>query len=325
MDESVFSVRPFVDSDFDSYAEVRRAARPNYPVSAETLRHYDESVPPKLVHDRYVAELRRTGQVVAIGGLDEDPTHAHVGKYWTFVFVRPEFQGRGIGSRLFEILLGDARRQNGVCLWTSVQSGEAAGLAFSARRGFIESSRDWQSVLEVESVDTSRLPSLLLNLKDRGIEVTTLDQEGVDDPDVVRRLYRLDVTTSPDVPRVEPYVPWTLEQFRRAELEGPQVLPEAWFIAKAKGDYVALSSAQREAADPELLQQDYTCTLKEYRRQGLALTLKLALVEFARQNHFRRIRTNNGSLNAPMWTLNEQLGFRRVSTTLQLEKSLRGI
>ena len=100
------------------------------------------------------------------------------------------------------------------------------------------------------------------------------------------------------------------------------VLPEAWFIAKIGAEYVADSWAQREAADPELLQQDFTCTLKEYRRRGLALTLKLSLIEYARRNGFRRIRTNNNSLNVPMWKLNEQLGFRKVSTTLQLEKSL---
>ena len=320
MDESMFSVRSFTDSDFESYAEVRRVARPNYPVSAETLRHWDEAVEANLVHDRYVAELRQTGQVVAVGGLGEDPAYRR--KYWTFVFVRPEYQRRGIATKLYDLLLHDARRQSGVCLRTSVQTGEAAGLAFSTHRGFIERARDWQSTLDIEAADTSRLPSLLRGLKDRGIEVTTLAQEGVKDPDVVRRLHRLELATSPDVPRMDPYVPWTLDQFRQAELEGPTVLPEAWFIAKIGAEYVADSWAQREAADPELLQQDFTCTLKEYRRRGLALTLKLSLIEYARRNGFRRIRTNNNSLNVPMWKLNEQLGFRKVSTTLQLEKSL---
>jgi len=322
MDESLFSIRSFTDSDFESYSEVRRAARPNYPVSAETLRHHDESLGANLVHDRYVAELRRTGQVVAIGGLGEDPTQAHAGKYWTFVFVRPEFQGQGIGSRLYEILLQDARRQNGVCLRASVQTEELAGLAFSAHRGFAERRRDWQSVLDVDAADISRLPALLRGLRHGGIEVTTLAQEGVTDPTVLQRLYRLDVETGSDVPRLDPYNPWTFDQFRRAELEGPQVLPEAWLIAKAGGEYVALSFAEREASDPELLQQQYTCTRKEYRRRGLALTLKLGVIDFARRHGFRRIRTNNDSTNAPMWKLNEELGFRRISTTIQLEKPL---
>ncbi|MGA7862016.1 MAG: GNAT family N-acetyltransferase [Thermoplasmata archaeon] len=322
MDESQFSIRSFTDSDFESYAELRRAARPNYPISAATLRQYDESFEANVVHDRFVAELRRTGQVVAIAGLQEDPTQAHAGKYWTFVFVRPEFQGQGIGSRLYDIVLQDARRHNGVCLRTSVQTGEAAGLAFSAHRGFTERTRDWQSVLDVQTADTHRLPSLLRGLKDGGIEVTTLAQEGVSDPRVVQRLYRLEVATSPDVPRMDPYIPWTLDQFRQAELVGPNVLPDGWFIAKAGDEYVAMSWAAREAADPDMLQQEYTCTLKEYRRRGVALTLKLGVIEYARRHGFRRIRTNNDSMNAPMWKLNEQLGFRRVSTTIQLEKLL---
>ena len=320
MDDSLFLVRSFKDSDYEAFAEVRRAARPNYPVSAETLRHWDDAIEANLVHERHVAELRQTGQVVAVGGLMEDPASRR--KYWTFIFVRPEYQRRGIGTQLYDVLLEDARRQNGISLRTSVQTGEMAGLAFSAQRGFTERMRDWQSVLEVEDADTSRLPSLLRELKDRGIEVSTLAEEGVTDPDVVRRLYQVELATSPDAPQMDPYVPWTLERFRRAELEGPTVLPEAWFIAKTGSEYVAVSWAIREAADPHMLQQDFTGTVREYRRQGLALTLKLCVTEYARRHGFRRIRTNNNSLNLPMWALNERLGFRILSTTLQMEKPL---
>jgi mycothiol synthase len=320
MDESMFSVRRFTDSDWESFAEVRRAARPNYPVSAETLRNWHEGVEANAVQDRYVAEVRQSGQVVAVGGLGEDPAYRR--KYWIFEFVRPEYQHQGIGAKLYDLLLDDAHRQKGLCLRSSVQTEESAGLAFSDHRGFAERSRDWQSILDVEKVDTSRLPSLLQVLKDGGIEVTTLAQEGVNNPDVWKRLYGLDVATGPDVPRLDPYVPWTLDQFKQAEVGTPIALPEAWFIAKFGAEYVADSWAQREPADPELLQQDFTCTLKEYRRRGVALTLKLSLVDYARRNGFRRIRTNNDSLNVPMWQLNEQLGFRKITTTLQLEKPL---
>jgi mycothiol synthase len=320
MDESAFSVRHFTDSDWEAFSKVRRAARPNYPVSAETLRHWHEVVDPNLVQDRYVAEDRQTNRVVAVGGLGEYPPYP--GKYWIFEFVLPEYQRRGIGTKLYDLLLNDARRHKGACLRTSVQTEESAGQAFASHRGFIERARDWQSVLEVETVDTSRLPSLLQALRGDGIDVTTLSNEGADDPDVWRRLYELDVATGPDVPRIDPYVPWTLDQFQQAELRAPTLLPESWFIAKVGGQYVADSWAHREAADPELLDQDYTGTRKEYRRRGIALTLKLCLIDYARRNGFRRIRTNNNSLNTPMWKLNEQLGFRKLSTTVQLERSL---
>ena len=320
MDESRFLVRPFTDTDFESYAEIRTAARPNYPVSSETLRHWDEPIEENTVHDRYVVALRQTEQVVAIGGLGEDPAYRR--KYWMFLFVRPEYQRLGIGTKLFDLLLQDARRQNGECLRTSVQTGEAAGLAFSARHGFNERARDWQSILDVKTADTSQLPSLIRGLKDNGIEITTLADEGPADPQVVRRLYQLELATSPDVPRMDSYVAWTLEQFRRMELEGPLFLPESWFIARVGDEYVADSWAQREAADSKLLQQDFTCTRKEYRRRGLARTLKISLIDYAKRHGFERIRTNNNSLNAPMWQLNEQLGFHRFSTTLQLEKIL---
>lgn len=257
---------------------------------------------------------------MAVGGLGEDPTVRR--KFWIFLFVRPEFQGVGIGTALFDLLLQDARRQLGECLRASVQAEEGTGLAFSAHRGFKEKSRDWQSILDVRTAATSQLPSLVRSVKGHGIEITTLAREGANDPEVGKRLCQLDLATSPDAPRMDPYVPWTYEQFKRAELEGTQFLPESWFIAKVGDDYVGHRWAQREAADPKLLQRDFTGTRKEHRRRGLARTLKLCLTDYAQRNGFERIRTNNSSLNAPMWQLNVQLGFRRVSTTLQLETPL---
>lgn len=320
MDASRFRLRPFTDSDFGSYAEVRTAARPNYPISVETLRHWDAAIGTPAVKDRYVVELCSNGEVVGVGGLGEDPAHPR--KYWIHLFVRPVYQRLGIGGALFETVLDAARRRTGECLRTSVQTGEAAGLDFSSRRGFTERARDWQSVLEVRTVDTGSLPERRRRLKEAGIEITTLAQEGAGDPEVLRRVHALDQATAPDAPQMDPYVPWTLEQFREGEMEGALFLPEAWFLAKVGDEYVAGSWARREPADPGLLQQDWTGTRPEYRRHGLARTLKLGLIEYAQRNGFARIRTNNSSLNAPMWQLNEQLGFRRISTTLQLERPL---
>jgi GNAT superfamily N-acetyltransferase len=271
---------------------------------------------------RYTVELRQTGRVVAVGGLDEATNGAPRGNYWMFGFVRPEFQRQGIGSQLYVRLLEDAGRLNGLSLRASVRGQDTSGLAFLAKRGFTERRRSWQSVLDLESADTSRLPSLLETLNAVGIVITTAHREGVENPQVVQELNRLDNETSHDVPRLGAYVDRTVEEFRRGELENPRLLADAWFIAKVGNRYVAMSNGERETADPDTLLQAYTCTLREYRRRGLALALKLCVIDYGRRHHFRRIRTFNDSLNTSMWKLNERLGFRQESIWIQTEKTL---
>ncbi|MCI4351995.1 MAG: GNAT family N-acetyltransferase [Thermoplasmata archaeon] len=307
--------------DYESFATILKQVRPDYPVSAETLRHEEEAFGPGPFHQRYVVEVRTTGQVVAIGGLEQDPA-AERGKFWVFALVLPGFQGRGIGGGLYETLLASAREHDGVSLWSAVLEDELAGQAFLLRRGFVERRRNWTSVLDLEAAATDRLLSLSPDLAAAGIEISTLAREGVTDAEVAEQLYRLDCETSVDVPRMYPYVPIPLAAFRRFYMEGPNALPEAWFIAKHRGRYVAMSFAQREAAAPDTLEQAYTCTQRDYRRRGLALALKLRVIEYGKRNRYRWIRTHNDSLNAPMWALNERLGFHRVSTIIQTEKGL---
>jgi mycothiol synthase len=324
MDESQFSIRPFSDSDFDIYAEIYHAVRPEVPISSESLRHFDESYLADLVHDRYVAEDRGTGTAVAIAGLFDDPFLHRMGKFWTFIFVRPEFQGRGVGTRLYELLLDNASRRNGVCLRTSVLGDEARGLSFSAHRGFVERQRLWHSVLDVDAVDLSQLPTAVRKWNDAGVEFTTLEKEGATDPHVLKQVFGLVTVGFADVPRMDPYEPWTQDRWEKSDMDGPKFVPDAWFLAKSAGAYIALSYAEKEPGSPGVLLQELTATRPEYRRRGLAFTLKLHVIEYARRHQFHQIRTTNDSSNEPMWKLNERIGFRRTSTTIQMERRLSG-
>ena len=121
------------------------------------------------------------------------------------------------------------------------------------------------------------------------------------------------------MPRVGPYSPIPFDEFQRVFLGSPNALPDAWFLAKEGDRYVGISSAAREPAQPDVLQQHYTATRPEYRRKKIALTLKLLLVDFAKRNGYARIETSNDSLNAPMWTLNQELGFRKMREVIILE------
>ena len=98
MDESLFSARPFSDSDYESWVAVGRAVRPDDPVSAETLRYREESLGSDFERRRYVVEFRTTGSGHRRGSGGESPFNAERGKLWEFILVHPDFQGPGDGS-----------------------------------------------------------------------------------------------------------------------------------------------------------------------------------------------------------------------------------
>jgi predicted GNAT superfamily acetyltransferase len=61
---------------------------------------------------------------------------------------------------------------------------------------------------------------------------------------------------------------------------------------------------------------------REYRGRGIAMTLKLGVIDFARRNGYNMIKTWNHSDNAPMLAVNARLGFKREVGWLSMEKNL---
>jgi len=238
---------------------------------------------------------------------------------WVAVDVRPECRRVGIGSAVYEGLIAEAERRSLRGVRVTVRAESPEGLAFVAKRNFVERRRVWRSRLELTSADTSAMRSLLQELSDGGIRFTTLAEEGADDPRVLARVHQLNVDAGGDTPVLGPHTAIAFDDFRRFFLEGPAALPEAWFLATHGGEYVGISFAARDPARPDSLQQHFTGVRREYRRRKIALALKLLLIDFAQRHGFAHIDTSNDSMNTPMWTLNQGLGFHKSHERIQLE------
>jgi GNAT superfamily N-acetyltransferase len=59
---------------------------------------------------------------------------------------------------------------------------------------------------------------------------------------------------------------------------------------------------------------------RAHRGRGLAVALKWRVIALARERGILELHTNNDSLNAAMLEVNRQLGYRRVSGVVQLER-----
>jgi GNAT superfamily N-acetyltransferase len=322
MDAARYSLRGIEETDYEAWASLGARIYPDHPISADVLRRLVEGT--DVLGDplpRLAVEERSSGELVAVGGLERNPYQWEPTRPWIFGDVHPEHRNRGIGSRLYEVVVDAARHRGATGLRATAREDDAAGLGFLVRRGFVERRRSWRSVLEVGSSDTSHLPALRAALSTQGIELTTLDREGASDVSVLRAVHELGVEAGRDMPRVGRYTPISFDEFQRFEVGGSSYLPEAWILAKRGERYVGLTSAYREAAQPDVLQQAFTGTLPEYRRRKIAEALKLSLHDYARSHGYARIITSNDSMNEAMWSLNRRLGFRKTGVRIHMELS----
>jgi mycothiol synthase len=322
MDETRLELREFRDTDFEGVATVLNAGFPDNRISAEYLRHIYESFSKSSQAYDLVVVDRSSQQIVGAGSLFrivfmDDPDFQ-----WIACDVMPDRRRQGIGSRLYIALHAEAKRRGLRGLRVTVREDARESLAFVARRGFVERRRVWRSSLELATADTSALPSLVRELSAGGITFTTLAEEGPQDESVLHGLHELMVVSGRDIPVLGTHTPVPFDEFRQFFAAGPTAIPRAWFLAKDGPAYVGMSFGSSDTAQPRVLQQHFTGIRPEYRRRGIALALKLQLIEFAKRGGFERITTANDSMNQPMWTINQRLGFRKSQDRIQLEAAI---
>ena len=323
MDEHRLHVRPYRETDAAALAALCTAVHPEHPVSVASIAQWtqvDQRDGRRM--PRWLVEERETGEIVATGGLLRNPFADAPDRPDLYVEVLPTRRRRGIGAHLFDHVLAAARAEGARGLRAAFRTEPPGGLEFALARGFREVRRSWISQLEPATVDTSERPALVARLARDGIGLTTLEEEGPEDASVRHRLHDLDVVAGADVPRAGSFTPISFEDFQRLQLTGPGFLPAAWALAKVGDRYVGMSTALREVADPATLYQGFTGTRPEYRGRGVARALKLAVIEYARREGYRRIETTNDSTNERMWGLNRALGFRKISERVYTERDL---
>ena len=93
-------------------------------------------------------------------------------------------------------------------------------------------------------------------------------------------------------------------------------------IAKDGSKHIGLSTVWRIDREPRGLVQGNTGVRREYRGRGIAVALKLKVIDFARRNGYEKMKTWNASNNAPMLAVNTKLGFKREVGWITLEKDL---
>jgi predicted GNAT superfamily acetyltransferase len=112
----------------------------------------------------------------------------------------------------------------------------------------------------------------------------------------------------------------TYEQYRQRNFDAPDADPSGILIAKYQGRYAGLTSVRFRKDG--MAHTMMTGVRREYRRQGVALALKLLSFRLMKERGYLRTLTNNDTANPPILHLNEQLGYIKRPGDLQWEKQL---
>ena len=324
MDASRYRIREYRAEDLASITRLQNRVDPKNAHSVQEQEQFEKAFHrPDLLDLRWVVEDTRNGELVGAAYLEQHPFNFHPGKAWTDVEVDPSHRRCGLGTALARRLEEEARTHGIGTLWTSVEQGDPVSVRFFEAYGFRVIRSVWLSWLDLPTARLDAFPQRGPQLAAEGIRFTSLAEEGPANADVRRRYYDLYRITGLDVPSMDEPTEMPYDQFVRFELERDAVLPEGTFLA-AHGDlYVGVTTLERMGEDPQGVTVGYTGVRREYRGRGIAAELKLRAIRFARDRGYRRMRTGNDSLNRPIWSINDRLGFRPRQTWLNGERALQ--
>jgi GNAT superfamily N-acetyltransferase len=153
-----------------------------------------------------------------------------------------------------------------------------------------------------------------------GICITTLAELGPDNEEILRRLHRLDIETTRDVPMSDEFTDMPYEEWTKQLLDAPALTPESVWIALDGERQVGLAYLARrgERAGSNW----FTGVDREYRGKGIARSLKLRTVEWARENGMDWIYTGNEMSNAPMLAINIEMGYEPLPASIEMVKEI---
>ncbi len=314
-------IRTFTPNDYEQVVSVYNAALPDYPTTVKEMQGEDKHVAPHCKFARWVAELN--GKIVGAAQYEQRADHYHPQKFWIDGYVHPQFERQGIGTALYETVMQALQSFDPILVYCGVEENRTRSVRFLLKRSVQESSRHWISRLSLEKFDLRPYTKTEEKLRAQGIEIKSFPELS-NDPDRNRKLFDLWWAIKQDIPAAGGAVstPITFEHYVETRLTGPNFMPDGYFVATHNGEYVG-TSAFWGADERKIIRNGITGVKREYRRRGIALALKIRGIEYAKQQGYEKIETQNNSINRPMLSINEALGFEKQPAIIVYKKVFR--
>jgi GNAT superfamily N-acetyltransferase len=326
-------IRPFdfnSDQDYQSMIDIYNANWPDQPASAS----YEKRTDSLRVAEHYFRRLLvvldvstpEPGRVVAFADYGHMPWSFHPCKYYCNVQVHPEFQNQGIGTTLYNQIVGDLTHRDPESLESATREDKTIARGFLERRGFTVASRTPNSELDPALFDPAEFVDVVERVRSEGIAIRNFADLDATYPDHLRRLYDLELETMQDVPWHNDFTAMPFEQYVKSYQDNPDLLPRGYLVALDGDRYVGLTQLWGSDASDAIIYTGFTAVARAYRRQGIATALKALAIGYAKilttsEGRPPVIRTSNEETN-PMFQLNLRLGFREQPAWLIYRKPL---
>ena len=163
--------------------------------------------------------------------------------------------------------------------------------------------------LDVDGFDETPFLKTLERCKASGIAFNSIAQLGDTEPHR-RKLYELNKLCSKDIPARGEF--FTYDEFCRRRF-GQSYTPEGVIIARSQDTWVGLSATSIHG-DRGFAFNEMTGVIRDYRRQGLALALKLLGIRHIRSLGLKWIYTIHDVENESAIQMNKRLGYKDAET-----------
>lgn len=280
-------VRAESEADLTGYIAVRAAAdRDRPPPRIENLRR-------NLEREGDLAYLvaRLEGEAVGSGFVDPWPSDYADAQLIVVLGAR----GLGVGSAMLAHIGAHARAAGKDELQGTVRESDRESLAFFERRGYRIVGSERAVALDLTAAAAAPSPP-------PGVRIVTR----LERPDLGEELFPIAAEAWEDIPGSEGTL--NFEFWRATEIDRPTRDPSLFFIALVGDEPIGFASIGNPGGRDAYL--GVTAVQRVWRRRGVATALKQAQIAAAKRMGLRRLVTESEERNAPIRTLNENLGYR---------------
>ena len=314
MSKIATAIRPFEAGDYKDVTAINNALWPEFPTTAEEIAHRDQKRDEDMKDPDKPIQWKRfvwaeDGRVLASAAYEQSPWIYHPRKFEFWIMVHPEAFRRGIGSALYEHLMAELEPFDPVKLstWTCPEKTPQTP-AFLEARGWKPGMKVWDSKLDLETWDPEPFAAALTRAEEQGIRLVSLAELRDSDPDWQRKTYEMEREIWKDIPLPDKQTDPGFEWYKRHLFESPNLYPEAWFMTLDGERPVGLSCLWKQKSGNHLA-NGLTGTLREYRKRGLAMAMKVKVLSFAKAQGHPWVMTDNEENNVGMIGINKRLGF----------------